>query len=226
MADTRTETRRRQQTDCGAAAAATPSERVVLSDFAECLLQAYDGVSKRAYQKYVARGYERGRENEDWLAAQQELGLQMRADVTESEKFVHAMVGVNGEHSAEVCVAIEGKWLLVLNAQVFAPDGCPRRRLMHWNGIRKRGARTRCAIGRGLERAWGRRDGDGEISERRSRGAGEFAAAMGIATVLSGGITGGGGPGADGGRVGGGDVGAADGEGGSARFGEGAVSGA
>ncbi len=163
MADTRTETRRDSRPIVARPRPATPSERVVLSDFAECLLQAYDGVSKRAYQKYVARGYKCGRENEDWLAAQQELGLQMRADVTESEKFVHAMVGVNGEHSAEVCVAIEGRWLLVLNAQVFAPDGVPAATLdaLEWNSEAGRADAVRDWpwIGPCL----GRRDGVGEI---------------------------------------------------------------
>jgi hypothetical protein len=135
MASTRTETRREEGLIVVRPKAAAASESVTLCDFAECLLQAYDGVARRAHQKYMARGYKRGTENDDWLASEQELGLQMQADVTVSEKFVHAMVSLRGKHSAEVCVAIEGKWLLVLDAQEFACQGVPAIALnaMEWN---------------------------------------------------------------------------------------------
>jgi hypothetical protein len=163
MADTRTESGRDSGPIVVRPKAALLSESVVLSDFAECLLQAYDGVARRAYQKYAARGYKRGQDNEDWLAAQQELGFQMRVDVAESEKFVHAMVGVDGEHSAEVCVAIEGRWLLVLNAQEFASQGVPATALdaLEWNSEAGRADTVR-------EWPWigtcfGRREGAGEI---------------------------------------------------------------
>ena len=54
---------------------------------------------------------------------------------TESQNYIHAMIGVHGEHRAEVCVAIEGKWLLVLDAQEFACQGVPTTALdaMEWN---------------------------------------------------------------------------------------------
>ncbi len=94
-----------------------------------------DGVAKRAYQKFIARGSRPGCELDDWLAAEHELGTNMRADVSESDEYVHALVSLKGERSAEVSVAVEGRWLMVLDAQEFACQGAPRAMLsaMEWN---------------------------------------------------------------------------------------------
>jgi hypothetical protein len=137
------------------------------------LLQAYDGVARRAHQKLMARGYRKAAENEDWLEAEQELGLPMRADVAVTEKFVHAMIGVNAKNSGEVCVAIEGKWLLVLDAQAFACQGVPAIALnaMEWNSEAGRAEAAREWPWLGSCVAWGdgpREEWSEEAEERES----------------------------------------------------------
>jgi hypothetical protein len=132
---------------------AAPSESVLLSDFAECLLQAYDGVARRAYQKYAARGYKRGRDNEDWLAAQKEVGFQMRVDGAESEKFVHAMVVWMRSTALKFAWRSKESGYWCSTRRSLPHRACRQHRLMRWNGIRKLGAQTRCETGRGLGRA-------------------------------------------------------------------------
>jgi HSP20 family molecular chaperone IbpA len=108
---------------------------VKLGEFTDYLLRAYDGVARRAYQKLIARGPRPGCELDAWLAAEHELGTNMRADVEESSEFVHALVSLAGKRKDEVSVAVEGRWLMILDAQEFACQGAPRALLsaMEWN---------------------------------------------------------------------------------------------
>ena len=114
-----------------------PAARATLTfaDFTDSLLQAYDGVARRAYQKFVARGSQRGSELSDWLAAEQELGAVMQVNVESSDTHVYAMVTLSAEQRAEVSVAVEGKWMMVMDSQEFANQGAPALHLnaMDWN---------------------------------------------------------------------------------------------
>ncbi len=111
---------------------------VTLADFTDCLLAAYDGVARRAYQKFVARGSRKGHEDHDWLEAERELGANLQVDLSESGKFVHAMVTLSGRRSAEVNVAVEGRWMMVLDAQEFVcqGEGAARLRAMEWDSVK------------------------------------------------------------------------------------------
>jgi Protein of unknown function (DUF2934) len=119
-----------------------PAERATLTftDFTDSLLQAYDGVARRAYQKFVARGSRPGSELDDWLTAEQELGGAMQVSVEESETQVYAMVTLSAGQTAEVSVAVEGKWMMVLDSQEFANQGAPMLQLnaMDWNSEKGR----------------------------------------------------------------------------------------
>src|ERR1700728_2652807 len=49
-------------------------EHVALCDLTDCLLSAYDGVARLAYEKFRVRGKDSaGNELEDWLDAESEL---------------------------------------------------------------------------------------------------------------------------------------------------------
>jgi hypothetical protein len=119
-----------------------PAVRATLTfaDFTDSLLQAYDGVARRAYQKFVARGAQAGSELGDWLAAEQELGAAMQVNLEESETHVYAMVTLSAEQRAEVSVAVEGKWMMVMDSQEFANQGAPALHLnaMDWNSEKGR----------------------------------------------------------------------------------------
>jgi hypothetical protein len=119
-----------------------PAARATLTfvDFTDSLLQAYDGVARRAYQKFVARGARPGSELDDWLTAEHELGAVMQVHVEESDTHVYAMVTLSAEQSAEVSVAVEGKWMVVLDSQEFASQGAPALHLnaMEWNSEKGR----------------------------------------------------------------------------------------
>src|SRR5271168_4464699 len=48
-------------------------ETVARCDLTDCLLQAYEFVARRAYEKFLMRGGESGKELEDWLSAEREM---------------------------------------------------------------------------------------------------------------------------------------------------------
>ncbi|HTW24019.1 MAG TPA: DUF2934 domain-containing protein [Candidatus Baltobacteraceae bacterium] len=89
-------------------------EYVALHDLTACLLEAYDCVSRRAYEKYVERGGEPGKEMEDWLAAQRELLPSLPTNVKESGDFVYALASVPGTGAGEIAVGVESQWLVIL----------------------------------------------------------------------------------------------------------------
>lgn len=95
---------------------AVPRSRkcLVLGDLTDCLLQAYECVGRRAYQKFLARGAEPGRELDDWLAAERELLRPITVDLEESEEFVHALASAPCFSNAHVDVSVEPRWLAIL----------------------------------------------------------------------------------------------------------------
>jgi HSP20 family molecular chaperone IbpA len=95
-------------------------EYVTLCDLTDCLLWAYDGVARLAYDKFLVRGKDpTGNELEDWLDAESELLGQMEVDIAESGDFLNALASVPGYRSAEISLGVEPRWLLI-----FARNGC------------------------------------------------------------------------------------------------------
>jgi hypothetical protein len=85
-------------------------EYVTLCELTDCLLSAYDGVARLAYDKFRVRGKDSaGNELEDWLDAESELLGQMEVDIAESGDFLNALASV----------PVEPRWLLI-----FARNGC------------------------------------------------------------------------------------------------------
>jgi len=98
-------------------------EHVALCDLTDCLLSAYDGVARLAYEKFRVRGKDSaGNELEDWLEAECELLGQMEVDVAEAGDFVSALASVPGYRSTDISLGVEPNWLLI-----FARNGCDDR---------------------------------------------------------------------------------------------------
>jgi HSP20 family molecular chaperone IbpA len=95
-------------------------ELIALWDFTDCLLHAYEFVSLRAYQKFVARGGEPGRELDDWLSAERELLLPISVDFEESDEFIRALVSAPGFPGSEIAIGIEPHWIAIL---AYREDG-------------------------------------------------------------------------------------------------------
>jgi HSP20 family molecular chaperone IbpA len=89
-------------------------ECVAVCDLTDCLLQAYEFVARRAYEKFLLRGGEPGRELEDWLSAERELLFPISVDIEESEDFVRALAAAPGFSAAEIGVGIEPRWLAII----------------------------------------------------------------------------------------------------------------
>jgi hypothetical protein len=107
-------------------------EFIALRDLSECLLDAYDFVAQRAYEKFIDRGNLAGDDLADWLSAERELLPKLSADVQDSEKFVYALVSIPGPKSRRISVGIESRWLVVLahsqgenNTASIRADGVP-----------------------------------------------------------------------------------------------------
>lgn len=90
-------------------------ETVTLRDLTDCLLDAYDLVSQRAYQRYVRRGRSRGRELDDWLGAERDLIGGVRVTVEDAPAYVSALATVPAHSAAEVEVGIESRRLVILS---------------------------------------------------------------------------------------------------------------
>jgi HSP20 family molecular chaperone IbpA len=105
--------------DCkrgGAGAPAGPQrrERIVLGDLADCLMQAYECVARRAYEIFLERGAVPGRELDDWLEAERQILAPVAVDFEESEEYVHALASAPCFEGAEVEISIEPHWLAIL----------------------------------------------------------------------------------------------------------------
>jgi HSP20 family molecular chaperone IbpA len=112
------------------ASAVTRSSRrkcIVLGDLTDCLLQAYEFVARRAYEKFLNRGASPGSELEDWLSAERELLQPIAIDLEESEEYVRALAAAPCFTAEQVDVSVEPRWLAIL-ASSNSADGCPSAR--------------------------------------------------------------------------------------------------
>lgn len=85
-----------------------------MRDMADCLLQAYDCVARRAYKKFLLRGGLPGGELDDWLNAEHELLGNLSVDVEDAGGYVSALASVPGLTSDDVDVGIDPRWLVIL----------------------------------------------------------------------------------------------------------------
>ncbi|HEY0701672.1 MAG TPA: hypothetical protein VGD60_02795 [Candidatus Acidoferrales bacterium] len=84
-----------------------------LRSLPDCLLAAYDGVSRRAFERFVARGSKAGTEISDWRSAESDLFLPVAVELTETEEAIYALATVEELSAAEIAVAVEDRWLLI-----------------------------------------------------------------------------------------------------------------
>jgi len=91
-------------------------------DMTDCLLQAYDCVARRAYQKFVRRGGLPGDELEDWLNAERELLANLPVNVEDAGMFVSVLASLPGLEAEDVEVGIDPKWLVILGRQGWSVE--------------------------------------------------------------------------------------------------------
>ena len=85
-----------------------------MSDATDCLLEAYDVISRRAYENFLARAPRSGDELQDWVRAERDLLLDFPIHVQESEEFVYALASLPGARAAHLEVGIDSRWLVIL----------------------------------------------------------------------------------------------------------------
>jgi len=88
-------------------------EHIALRNLPDCLLAAYDGVSHRAFERFVANGSVGGNEHADWRAAENELFEAVAVDLQDTEQNLYALATVSVARGSQIAVAIEEKWLLI-----------------------------------------------------------------------------------------------------------------
>jgi HSP20 family molecular chaperone IbpA len=88
-------------------------EQIALRNLPDCLLAAYDGVSHRAFERFVAHGSMGGNERADWRAAENELFEAVAVDLQDTEQTLYALATVSVASGSQIAVAIEEKWLLI-----------------------------------------------------------------------------------------------------------------
>jgi HSP20 family molecular chaperone IbpA len=93
---------------------AAQRECLPLRDMTDCLLQAYDCVARRAYQKFVSRGGKPGGELDDWLDAERELLGNLSVNLEDGGEFLSALASLPGLKSEEVDIGIDPHWLVIL----------------------------------------------------------------------------------------------------------------
>ncbi|MFY9802508.1 MAG: DUF2934 domain-containing protein [Candidatus Acidiferrales bacterium] len=91
----------------------TLQEQIPLRDLSDCLLAAYEGVSRRAFRLYQVRGAGPGSDLKDWKNAERDLFAAMPVDLAESGESLYALASVPGYAAAEISVAVEDRWLLI-----------------------------------------------------------------------------------------------------------------
>jgi hypothetical protein len=89
-------------------------ECLPMRDLTECLLQAYDCVARRAYEKFVDRDGSPGGDLDDWLSAEKELLPSIPVNVEEARDFVYALAAVP-RWGGGISVAVESRWLVILS---------------------------------------------------------------------------------------------------------------
>jgi HSP20 family molecular chaperone IbpA len=95
-------------------------ECIPLREMTDCLLQAYDSVARRAYQRFLKRGGLPGGELNDWLCAERELLRSLAVDLEDAGDSLSALASVPGLSGGEVEVGIDSRWLVILGRN---PDG-------------------------------------------------------------------------------------------------------
>jgi Protein of unknown function (DUF2934) len=116
-------------------------QQLPLRSLPDCLLAAYDEVSHRAFERFVARGSQPGNEIADWRAAEKDLFLPVDVDFEDTPEILYALAtiapcgdvrtgvavnapvnvatGMAGElaiglaDEVAIEVAIEDRWLLI-----------------------------------------------------------------------------------------------------------------
>ncbi len=88
-------------------------ESLPLRNLPDCLLAAYDGVSRRAFERFVARGSAAGSEIADWRSAENDLFLPISVELQETDEAIYALATVKELTAAEIVVAVEDRWLLI-----------------------------------------------------------------------------------------------------------------
>jgi len=89
-------------------------ECIPLRDLTDCLLQAYDRVARRAYQRFLNRGGVPGGELEDWLSAEHELLGNLPVDLEDAGNSLSALASVPGLTGGELEIGIDSRWLVIL----------------------------------------------------------------------------------------------------------------
>jgi HSP20 family molecular chaperone IbpA len=89
-------------------------ECIALSDATDCLLEAYDVVSRRAYENFLTRGAGPDGELQDWFRAERDLLLNFPIHLQESDRFVYALASVPGATAERLALGIESRWLVIL----------------------------------------------------------------------------------------------------------------
>jgi hypothetical protein len=89
-------------------------ECIALRDPTDCLLEAYDCVAKRAYEKFLAGGGKIGGQFEDWLKAERGLLPDIAVNIQESKDCMYALASVPGAGGLGVSVGIEARWLVII----------------------------------------------------------------------------------------------------------------
>ena len=97
-------------------------EQIPLSNLPDCLLAAYDGVSRRAFERFVARGSKAGSEIADWRTAERDLFLPVTVDFQDTQDALYALATTPGVNGSQIAVAIEDRWLLI-SGHVDPPSG-------------------------------------------------------------------------------------------------------
>jgi HSP20 family molecular chaperone IbpA len=152
-------------------------ECLPLRDMADCLLQAYDGVARRAYKKFLLRGGTPGGELDDWLNAEHELLGNLAVDVEDGGIFVSALASLPGLTSEDVDVGIDPRWLVILGRH-SAADRAERDeqrvdddQIAEWASVIHSDARTLQFHSRRTRSSMMRRTGEGTAVGSNSTGA-------------------------------------------------------
>jgi hypothetical protein len=105
---------RRPTQNLRATTPAAAREFVQLRDLADCLLEAYDSVTRRAYEKFMERNGQCGGELEDWLSSEREILLAFPVDLQESANYVYALATIPEPDGVRLAIGIESRWLVIL----------------------------------------------------------------------------------------------------------------
>jgi hypothetical protein len=97
-------------------------EQLPLRSLPDCLLAAYDEVSHRAFERFMARGSNSGNELADWRAAENDLFSPVNVDFEDSQDILYALASVTQRTGTQIEVAIEDHWLLIWAHAERVPD--------------------------------------------------------------------------------------------------------